>query len=158
MKAMIPEIGHEENKGFKVTASDMIKVITKLSDLLAKENELLDMKQITQVEELQEEKERLTRIMSFFKSEIQKDPSVLGRFPKVQMRELKCVVQIFDRLLNNNYQTLVKARAVNEKVVEAVASSLHDHVTSQSGYNKDGGMGNMGSHSSIPSIAFKQEI
>lgn len=140
----------------RLNITDMIDTISKLADLLAKETTLLKQKQIKQVEGLQADKERLTDKLEIYKKLMQKEPTLFSDFPKVKQAELEGVIRIFEKILEENYRELVKARAVNSKVVEAVTVAVNRHINSQRSY-ADNGSVSSGS-GPMPSIAINEQI
>ena len=110
---------------------------------------------IDAVESLQSKKELLTEKLEIFKQVVKRDPALFGDFPKQKQKELESVVGIFEKLLEENYQELTKARTVNTKVVEAVSHVVKEHVKSREGYQKDG---SLNEEAAIPSITYNKNI
>lgn len=135
--------------------NDVISIVTELSDLLTKETILLRKKEIHAVEALQSRKEILTEKLEIFKQVLRRDPTLFGDFPKQKQKELECVVGIFEKLLEENYRELTKARTVNTKVVEAVSFVVKEHIQGKEGYQKDG---SLNKEAAMPSITYNKNI
>lgn len=138
-----------------ISINDVIEIVSDLSEILTKETFLLKKKHIKEVEKLQQKKEILTEKLEIFKQVLRRDPNLFGDFPKQKRKELESVVGIFDKLLEENYRELVKARAVNSKVVEAVSFAISDRIRSREGYNKEGSLSD---ELSMPAITYNKNI
>lgn len=139
----------------KVTINDMIETVTDLSNILTQETNLLKQRKMAFVEELQDRKEQLTKRLEIFRKIAKKDRRLLGEFSAQKQKELENIFGMFEKILKENHQELLKARLLNNKVVEAVAHAVKDNLKRKESYGMEG---NINRTPVLPSITYNENI
>lgn len=111
--------------GFNVP--DLIALTARLAQVLAQETDLLDEMKVSQIEGLQKDKIALVNALEQQKRIIERHPELLDEINADDWDDLQQVVAIFSEVQEENYRKLMIARAVNQKMVEAI----RDVVTEQ---------------------------
>lgn len=122
----------------KLELRSVIDVTKRLTDLLAEENNYLQSMQMKSVHKLQDEKLKLVSALEIQKKILKMDPSVKERFTDREKEEFRNITQQFERVLVDNYTNLTRVKAVNQRLVEAIAEAVMDHTPCASGYTPEG--------------------
>lgn len=107
-----------------VSVPDVITLTARLAQLLAQEVDLLQAMKVSGIEPLQEEKQLIVSALQRQKIYIEQHPEALELIGAQEREELRSVVEIFDAVLAENFRRLQMARAVNQKMVEAIADAV----------------------------------
>lgn len=120
-----------------VDVQELLTVTSRLTALLYEEVRLLDTMQIGEAGALQHEKEALTKVLEAQKKYIETQPEVMDEISDEERTELKGVVDAFDEALQQNVRLVAVAKAVNQRVVQAVLDTLAEQ-NSSGAYTKSG--------------------
>lgn len=126
----------QERRG--LTLPEITSVASRLSDVLAKENQFLIAMKIKEVAELQEEKNKLIAALDIQKKILALDPTIKLGFTQDDIREFEHISLQFEENLKENYRQLLRVKEINRKVVETIAKAIAENTTSQTGYNPQG--------------------
>lgn len=107
-------------------AADLIVLTARLAQLLAEEADLLEAMQVSKIEKLQNEKIMLTNALEAIKKHVVKHPDMLEELSEQEREDLESVVKIFNEILEENYRRLTMARAVNQRVVQAITEVVQE--------------------------------
>lgn len=121
-----------------INISDTIAMTARLTDLLLEETHYLKSNEISKISSLQEEKLLLTNALEQQKKILLRDPSVVNRLPKDEVSSLKEKYSVFEEILEENHQALMRATIVNKHVVDAVISVVKTQMPQASGYGYNG--------------------
>ncbi|MCI5050031.1 MAG: hypothetical protein MRY32_06830 [Rickettsiales bacterium] len=119
------------------TVDDLIAVTASLARLLAKEADLLEEMKIQEMADLQDEKLGLVEVIQQMKGYMDRHPEIINALNVQERDDLRQVVTIFQQILDENYRRLSMARAVNQKVVQAIKEVVHETSASDA-YDKKG--------------------
>ncbi|MCD6035536.1 MAG: hypothetical protein K0R63_1277 [Rickettsiales bacterium] len=157
--ALLDKLTSNEKEGQAVEWSteidNMISVIARLTELLSFETAYLRKREVSKLKALQEEKDSLTSILELYKARLHREQGALKSLFLPKQQELKALFVLFEQVTQENQLELIKVRAINERVVEAVSNALQEHLETQTGYNPKG---TRGDSVSIPPIAFSEQI
>lgn len=109
-----------------VRIPDVITLTARLAQLLAEEADLLEAMNIKRVGELQKEKLMLVSALDALKKQIAKQPELLEEITDEERDDLVQVVRVFNEILEENYRRLSRARAVNQRVVQAITQAVQE--------------------------------
>lgn len=107
-------------------AADLIVLTARLAQLLAEEADLLESMKISKITDLQNEKTMLTNALEAMKKHISKHPEIMDELSAQERDDLESVVKIFNEILEENYHRLTMARAVNQRVVQAITEVVQE--------------------------------
>ena len=150
----------KNNKKIKTPAQNLIFLLKEMNDLLTKETILLRDFKISEAGSLQERKHELIDMIEEAKKHISLDPKIIAGLTGEEKKELEMVSNYFSEVMLDNYRELRKAREVNRKIVEFIASATSTHYKRSKGYNSKGGTGNIASkpHETVPPISINSVI
>ncbi len=141
----------------KLELRSVIDVTKRLTDLLSEENNYLQAMQMKNVHKLQDEKLKLVSALEIQKKILKMDPSVKSNFSDREKEEFRKITQQFERVLVDNYTNLTRVKAVNQRLVEAIAEAVMDHTPRASGYTPDGSNAPKASLADVP-LSINQNI
>lgn len=121
----------------ELPVGEMIEVTARLTDLLNQEVVLLEQMQVTRAGELQQEKMALTQVLEAQKKLIDAQPELIDAVPDAERDQLRHVVETFHTALQRNVRLVAVAKAVNQRVVQAVFDTLAEQ-QSTGAYTKAG--------------------
>lgn len=149
MKPLKPELrvntnanAASSNVGLPIIGSDvdvyeLITVTAQLRDLLVRETEHLKNMEMKELGKLSEEKQKLTKIMESYQRLIAQRPELIRALDEDSREELAVLTDQFTRAVSENMQRLAVARAVNQRVAQAILEVVTE--TQHAGtYNKSG--------------------
>ncbi len=152
------------NEQVELSFSEMILDMNSLKILLEKETMYLKKMEIEDVKNMHDEKNRLIRKLEIQKTLIKRDPSLLKGWNENGIIALKSLSDSLSNIMVENYREVMKAKEVNQWVLEAIVNSVSKYEAKSGGYGING-MGNSGvlgnarnKHCSATSIALNQTI
>ncbi len=116
---------------------EMVQVTNRLTDLLNEEVLLLEQMNVTQAGELQAEKIALTQVLEAQKKLIDAQPEMIYEIDDETRDELRGSIEQFHTALQRNVRLVAVAKAVNQRVVQAVMDTLAEQ-QSTGAYTKAG--------------------
>lgn len=144
----IVELGAGESEDVidvnRVRIPDVITLTARLAQILAEEADLLEAMDITRVGALQKEKIMLVNALEALKKQVRKHPELMDEVSEEEREDLVQVVRVFNEILEENYRRLSRARAVNQRVVEAITQVVQDSARGDV-YDRKGESGKHGS-------------
>ncbi len=99
---------------------DLLAVTVKLKDILSRETEQLKQMKVKEMGVLQQEKARLTKLLESYQSLLKANPKALGELDEEMREELEFEMEEFTRIVDENYRRVTVARAVNQRIVQAI--------------------------------------
>ncbi len=128
----LPIIGHD------VDIYELITVTARLKELLSRETEHLKRMEVSELAKLSDEKQKLTKIMESYQRLISQRPELVQALDADSREELALLTDDFIRVVGENMQRTAVARAVNQRVVQAimevVTENQHAGTYNRSGY------------------------
>jgi flagellar biosynthesis/type III secretory pathway chaperone len=103
---------------------EMVAVTQRLTDLLNEEVVLLEAMQISKAGELQAEKVSLTQVLEAQKRLMDHHPELIENVPDHEREALRESIEEFYIALQKNVRLVAVAKAVNQRVVQAVMDTL----------------------------------
>lgn len=100
---------------------ELCEKITRLTQILEFENELLELKSAQSLTESQAEKSRLVAIYNQQMTLLKTNPAHFKKYPQAEVSELKEVSQKFYEILDTHFRKLSTVKTVTEGIVKAVA-------------------------------------
>ncbi len=128
----------------QVRAEDIITLTARLAQVLAEEADYLEKMQVSKIAPLQKEKILLSNALALIKKQLPKDGSFMDMLEPEEAESLRDVITVFNEVLEESYTKLSMARAVNQRVVEAITEAVKE-TAGQDAYD---GSGNAGAHGS----------
>lgn len=116
---------------------EMIEVTGRLTELLNQEVLLLEQMNVTQAGELQPEKIALTQVLEAQKRLIEMQPELIDEVSDDDRAALRGSIEVFNKALQRNVRLVAVAKAVNQRVVQAVLDALAEQ-QSTGAYTKSG--------------------
>lgn len=135
---------------------EMVEVTKRLTVLLNEEVMFLEKMQVGKAGELQPEKLALTQVLEAQKRLIDTQPELIDDVPAFEREELKRTIEAFHTALQRNIRLVAVAKAVNQRVVQAVLDTLAEQ-QSTGAYTKAGVTANAPKSSGL-SISLNQQI
>jgi uncharacterized protein YqeY len=133
MNVGLPIIGHD------VDIYELITVTARLKELLSRETEHLKRMEVGELAKLADEKQKLTKIMESYQRLIAQRPELVRALDADSREELALLMEDFTRVVSENMQRTAVARAVNQRVVQAimevVTENQHAGTYNRSGYS-----------------------
>jgi flagellar biosynthesis/type III secretory pathway chaperone len=128
----LPEISLDDS----LKVDELIAVTARLTVLLKEESAHLKAMRIRAVAPLQEEKNRLISWLETQKKIIALNPHMKNDFSPQQQKKMSEVAEEFSRAVEENYHQTSIARAVNQRLVQAVADAVNEqtHVGTYNAY------------------------
>lgn len=153
MRMRHAETGNRDRK--PVDLHDMIAVTTRLAQILAEEVDCLDEMRISDIEELQDEKRKLSRTLELMKREVERRPDIKRSFQPEDIAVFHQVSEIFEEVLQENHRKLLIAKEINFRVVQAISDVVCEENV-RTGYNRRGKAGE--ARDGAPSISLNKTI
>jgi len=107
-----------------MTPSELSEKISRLSQILDFENELLELRSPQSMSEHQAEKTRLVAIYNQQMMLIKASPDHFKKFPQKEIDKLKSISQSFYETLDTHFRKLSTVKTVTEGLVKAVANEV----------------------------------
>ena len=130
----------------QVRAEDILTLTARLAQVLAEEADHLEKMQVHKIAPLQKEKILLSNALALIKKQLPKDGSFMDQLEPEEAENLRDVITVFNEVLEENYSKLSMARAVNQRVVEAITEAVQE-TSSQDAYDDSGSTGGQGGQS-----------
>ena len=105
---------------------DLLGVTIQLKDILAKETEHLKQMKVKELGLLQTEKLRLTKLLQSYQALLAANPGLLGELDEDMREELAIETEEFTRIVDENYRRVAVARAVNQRIVQAILDVISE--------------------------------
>lgn len=118
----------------------LLGVLSRLSELLSEETAFLVDMRVSEIKGMLQEKQDLVQAVEDYKSVLKQYPALLEGLPHTKQQELLTQLRIFDEVVKENHDALVRVQKVNSTVMEALNSSLKEFVASRSVYGDRGGV------------------
>lgn len=99
---------------------DLLDTTVRLKAILAKETEQLKAMKVKELGVLQQEKARLTKLLESYQALLKSNPKALGEMDEATREELGIEMEEFARIVDENYRRVAVARAVNQRIVQAI--------------------------------------
>lgn len=103
-----------------VDVYELITITARLRDILVRETAHLKAMEIKEIAKLQDEKQKLTKLMDAYQKLIKARPELVRMLDEDSRAELAELSDEFSRALTENMQRTAVARAVNQRVVQAI--------------------------------------
>jgi len=126
----------------KISFEGVVGDIANLATMLIEETELLKDMKVKEVGERYEEKMKLIRRLEIQNNFISKNPAVIQDKKPEDIEDFIRVGGMIDQIVRENFNEVLKAKEVNQRVVEAVSQELAKHEVRATGYKNDGTEGN----------------
>ena len=104
----------------RITMDDVLQATIALKQILTKETESLRLMKIKELGTLQQEKERLTKLLESYQAILRKNPKALGELSEAAREDLEIEIEEFVQVVDDNYRRVSVARAVNQRIVQAI--------------------------------------
>ena len=118
--------------------NDLITITSRLVVLMTTEIERLRAHRPRDIEELQEEKASLARAYETLIRELSKKPEMLAGLAPALREELAARIGEFEITLVQNEASLRAAKAVNSRILKAIADAVAKSQAEHAGYSKTG--------------------
>lgn len=115
----------------ELQVADLIALTARLAQVLAQEADLLEAMQVGKIADLQDEKQALVGALDSVKKQLAKRPHLLRQMGAEEREDLAQVVGVFHAVLEENYRRLSMARAVNQKIVEAITEVIQENTRNE---------------------------
>lgn len=99
---------------------ELITVTARLKDVLIQETEYLKTMQVRELGKLQDEKQKLTKLLESYQQMLAARPELIQALDESSREELGELTEAFSRAVSENLQRTAVARAVNQRVVSAI--------------------------------------
>jgi len=154
------EKANERKESSFIDLDDITNDAIKLRELLTKETELLRKMKVKEVGEMHEEKLRLIRRLEINKQLLTKDPSILDGKTDESIKRFRDASDGMDQIVMDNFHEVLKAKEVNQRVIEVVFNKVVYNQTESLGYGRQGtrGVAISGKEVASPSIAINKSI
>ena len=132
VKLELPEIAIHDS----IQVNELVAVTARLTEVLREESKELRAMRIRAVGELQDEKNKLIGWLEAQKKIIALTPEMKDRLSEAERAEMARVAEDFAVAVEENYHQASIARAVNQRVVQAINDSAHssEHVNTYNAY------------------------
>lgn len=131
MNVGLPIIGND------VDIYELITVTARLKELLSRETEHLKRMEVKELSKLADEKQKLTKIMESYQRLIAQRPELVQALDADSREELALLTEEFTRVMSENMQRTAVARAVNQRVVQAIMEVVTENQHAGT-YNRNG--------------------
>jgi hypothetical protein len=109
-----------------INIASVMSVTARLAQILAQEADLLAEMRIKDITPLQKEKIMLTKAMDLQLQRIQQNPEMLDSITNEEREDMRDLIEIFDEVKMENYNRLLAAKQVNQRVVEAITHAINE--------------------------------
>lgn len=124
----------------EASAKDIIALTARLAQVLAKEADLLERMQVSDIAPLQKEKHLLAQALETIKKQLPEDGSFMDSLEESEAEDLQSVILVFNEILEENYKRINMARMVNQRIVEAITDAVKEQ-SNQDVYDQKGKSG-----------------
>lgn len=135
------KIDYKENRAsgeVSFDIADLIHSADLLRKLLIKETALFRDMEIKEANKLFKEKTDLIDMLETQKGIIASNPDIVELLTKEEITALKKTDKELDKVMKENFHEILKAKEINQRVVEAVSRALSKHERRASWYDKNG--------------------
>lgn len=145
VKLELPELTLQDS----IQVTEVVAVTARLTELLREESKELKAMRIRAVGALQDEKNKLISWLEAQKKMIMLNPQMKDHLSDAERANMSNVAEDFARAAEENYHQASIARAVNQRVVQAITDSVRerDHVNT---YNALGTTRDQGGTTGLP--------
>ncbi len=154
------ERNDERNTDVSIELDDVTNDALRLRELLVRETDLLKRMKIKEVGDMHEEKLNLIRRLEIRKQLLERDPSALDGKSDEGIKRFKDASEGIDEIIRENFHEVLKAKEINQRVVEVVFNKVMESQAESLGYGKGGdkGISLSGKDMPSPSIAVDKSI
>jgi len=135
---------------------DLVAVTLRLTDLMARETEILRSQRPQDIKTLQKEKADLARGYDHFMQALRKEPSLLGGAPLKTRDALRDATIRFQKTMTDNERALRAARNVSERLMKAIVSAVAEKQVSAAAYSSAGVLTGYGPRRTVAMTLNKQ--
>lgn len=128
---------HMEGGRPQAGLNDMVAVMARLAQILAQEVDLLDDMKIKEIEKLQDEKRKLTKLLTTMKRDMDRAGVSVQDFAEHEIITFHEMAIIFNDILQENQQKLLVAKEINYRVVQAISDVVQEEAQ-RPGYGRTG--------------------
>lgn len=118
----------------------LIQTASRLTALLERENEFLEICDVKGIATLHDEKQALTRAYAMHVHELKKEPVKLGVVTQVVRDEVKKIMLRFDEVCAVNERRLKAVREANDRVMKIIVDAANQQMPRANGYSRTGAM------------------
>ena len=119
-------------------ASDLLKITTRLIDVLEREIEMLRAMKPSDIQALHEDKIVLTAAYEAQIKALKADPAALKALSPTLRAELNGAIKRFQAALNENERSLRAAKEASQSALNAIAEEVQRQVQQHAGYSAKG--------------------
>ncbi len=140
--------------------TDIIRASIKLAVLLRHETALVRASKIRDTQPLQDDKQKLTRLLELQKEHLKNNPQLLRQLSPELRQQLRDAEKELTDALRENHTELLVARTINQRVVDAVMRAVDEAAGKVEGYNRYGtsGIKILSYQTNTPAVAFNQSV
>lgn len=109
-----------------MSVDELMDTTLRLSDLLAKESELMSSMKIDELPRLNEEKLKLTAVLEIYQQVMANDPSFVKRADDKKREQLLLLADDLAFNVEENFRKVSVARAVNSRVMQAIMDVMSE--------------------------------
>lgn len=135
---------------------DLVVITKRLTDVLARENELLKSMRPQDIQALQKDKTQLARSYEYYLQELRNDPRQLAAAPAELRAELREATVRFQRVVSENERALRAVRTVSERLMKAIVAAVGETRTGAPAYSSAGVLGGLGGRRAVSVTLNKQ--
>lgn len=125
-------------KNMSLSFAEIISDIKRLKKILREESINMQKMNIEAVREGHDEKMKLIRKLELQKELVKKQPDILGKSSNQDVIDFAEASNGMEEALKENYNEALKAKEVNQRVIEAVSVAVADRKKKSFGYSKQG--------------------
>jgi len=126
------------NSKINLSLPEIISDIKRLKTILSEESKNMKNMNIEAVREVHEEKMKLIRKLELQKELVKKQPQILGKGSSQDIIDFAEASEGMEEALKENYIEALKAKEINQRIVEAVSKAVSDNRKKSLGYGKQG--------------------
>jgi len=116
----------EEIRAQSINMENVMALVARLAQILALEVDYLTEMNVRAIDPLQNEKKWLIKAVELQLKRVQKFPYLLNEISDEDRYEFADLVRVFDEIKMENYRRLRAAKAVNERVVQAITEVVNE--------------------------------
>ncbi len=124
--------------GMGLSLKDVIADVVRLKEILREETAHMRSFNMKPVREVHEEKMQLIKKLELQKKLIKHNPALLGDKTPQEVENFKVITADMEDLLMSNYLEALKAKEVNERVVQIVSKAVMRESQESAGYSSNG--------------------
>ncbi|MEI7668691.1 MAG: hypothetical protein WCJ33_01245 [Pseudomonadota bacterium] len=126
---------------FTVNIAEVIHAKKSLADVLTEETKYLSEMKIEKVAAIQDKKLKLIHDLEKQALYLRKNPEIISGMTLAEKKDMTNVHDYFVKAMQENYEKIMVARAINQTIVNCVASFFVNNGNSHA-YNARGSIGN----------------